>query len=252
MNSLSGLLQSKYHLSLWFCFVLFGAAAQVDQPNSADTLDTFDIKDGSFLLPQPLPKGKYQHAMAIFYVIVPKAWSLDNINAPMFNYSAKYTLPWGFNIQGSVSTLFVSNRINLGPFWNYSKDNFHFGVGYQVAFNYGVLKEFGFNTVLTGWEQQPSVTVGYSFKKSAIIVRGDLYYSSVFYLSEGGNVITFANGGLNGYSITPALEQRLWKNRVMSFGIKMNFIRYHILAWPAFPVNTYRYFVPEFQIGLKF
>lgn len=78
------------------------------------------------------------------------------VNAPMFNYSAKYALSKGFNLQGELSTLFISNRLSAGPFWNYQKENLYLGVGYQVAFNYGVLKQFGFNTVLTGWEQQPS------------------------------------------------------------------------------------------------
>jgi len=48
------------------------------------------------------------------------------------------------------------------------------------------------------------------------------------------------------------LEQRLWANRLFSFGVKVAHIKYHIVAWPAFPVNNYRYYVPEFQLGLKF
>ena len=121
-----------------------------------------------------------------------------------------------------------------------------------MAFNFGILQQFGFNTILTGWEQQPSLTLGYSFEKSAVTVRGDVYYTNSFHLSEGSNVISFTDGGLNGYSVTTSLEQRLWKDRVISFGVKINYVRYHILAWPTFPVNSYRYYVPEFQVGLKF
>jgi len=214
--------------------------------------DHFDIRNSSFLLPLPLPAGKYSHALAVRNVIVPKDWALDNIQAPFINYSAKYTLPKGFNIQGSLSTLFISNQVALGPFWNYSIDNYHFGVGYQVVFDYGVLNQFGFKTKLTGWEQMPSLTVGYSFKKSAIILRGDMYYTNVLHLNEGGNVLTVANGFLNGYGLTATLEERLWANRLFFFGIKVAHIKYHIVAWPAFPVNNYRYYVPEFQLGLKF
>lgn len=230
-----------------------GYSQKTGPPATKESVDDkFDIKRTSFLLPQPLPAGKYHHAIAVYYVIVPKDWSLDNIQAPMFNYSGKYTLPKGFNLQASLSMLIISNRIAFGPYWNYSfNNNFHAGIGYQIAFNAGFLKEFGFNTVLTGWEQQPSVTIGYSFRKSALTIRGDMYYANVFYLEEGGNVVTFKNGGLNGYSITTTLEQRLWGNRLMSFGVKVNLVRYHIIAWPAFPVNRYRYLVPEFQIGYK-
>src|SRR6516225_7804611 len=127
--------------------------------------DSFDIKKGSFLLPLALPPWKYHHSISVFYVVTPRDWTADIINAPMFYYAGKYTLPYGFNLQASLATLFISNRINFGPFWNYSvNDHYHLALGYQVVFNYGFLNQFGFTTQLTGWEQQPSVTLGYSWK----------------------------------------------------------------------------------------
>ena len=222
------------------------------QNQPAPAVDGFDIKTRSFLLPQPLPKGKYSHAIYLLYVVPPKDWTLDVVVAPMFNYTGKYTLPKGFNLQGGISSLIISNRINAGPFWNYVAGKYHFGVGYQIAFNYGFLKQFGFNTVLTGWETQPSLTAGYSFGKTALTIRGDLYNTLDISLSEGGNVISNKDSFINGYSVTTSFEQRLTKNRVMSLGFKMNYLRYHIIAWPSLPVNSYRYFMPEFQLGLNF
>jgi hypothetical protein len=222
-------------------------------PIKSDSVKSeFDIRNSSFLLPLPLPAGKFQHALAIYNVIVPKDWALDNIQAPFFNYSAKYTLPKGFNVQGSLSTLFISNQLKAGPFWNYSVDHYHFGIGYQIVFDYGVLNQFGFKTKLTGWEQHPSVIFGYSFKKSAIILKGDMYYTNVLRLNEAGNVLTVSNGFTNGYGLTATLEERLWADRIFSFGVKVAHIKYHLVAWPAFPVNNYRYYVPEIQLGLKF
>ena len=153
-------------------------------------------------------------------------------------------------MQGDISTIFVSNRITAGPFWNYSINNFHFGAGYQVAFNYGILKQFGFNTILTGWEQQPSLTAGYSFENTTVIVRGDLYYTTAFNLMEEGFVVSNPEKFINGYSVTTNFEQRLHKNKLISLGLKINYLRYHIIAWPALPVNSYRYVIPEFQICL--
>src|SRR6185436_2187950 len=119
-----------------------GCFAQQD-PLAADT---FDIRDGSFLLPLEQPRGKkFHHSIAVYYVVPPRDWTLDIVKAPMFNYTGKYKLPKGFNLQGGISTLIISNRLNLGPFWNKSFDNFHVGIGYQLAFNYGFLKSFGFN-----------------------------------------------------------------------------------------------------------
>ena len=213
--------------------------------------DGFDIKNSSFLLPQPLPKGKYYQSLFLAYVVVPKDWTTETITAPMFGYAGKYTLPYGFNLQASFATLIISYRLNFGPFWNYSVDNFHFGAGYQVAFNYGVLNQFGFNTVLNIWEQQPSLSAGYSFKEMAVILRGDMYLTSSLHETQGGYTVAYPSF-LNGYSVTGTLEQRLWKNHLMSFGVKMNYLKYHLIAWPAFPVNQYRYWVPEFDLGLSF
>ena len=240
-------------LIIVLCFFKNNSSAESNiKPNEDSKTDNFDIKKASFLLPQPLTKDKYSSALYFLNVYIPSAWTLENIKAPMFYYTGKYTLPYGLNLQAGLATLFISNRINLGPFWNYSINNYHFGVGYQVAFNYGVLNQFGFNTTLTGWEQQPSATIGYSFETMAVTLRGDLYWTNALYVSEGDYVIPYTNGFLNGYSFSLNLEQRLWKNRVMSFGIKWNYLKYHILAWPSFPVNRNRYEVPEIQMGLNF
>ena len=236
--------------------ILFGTSqknfAQENKPVAAkEAVNEFDIKKASFLLPQALPKWKFYHAFSIYYVVPPKDWTLDMVKAPFFNYSCKYSLPKAFNVQANVSTIFVSNRISLGPFWNYAVNDFYFAAGYQVAFNYGKLGQFGFNTTLTGWEQQPSLTAAYNFGKTAVILRGDLYYTNALNVGEGGHVIKLQENFLNGYSVTATYDQRLHKNKVLSLGLKINYLRYHIIAWPALPVNSYRYVIPEFQLGIK-
>jgi hypothetical protein len=213
---------------------------------------SFDVRNSSFFLPQSLPSGKYYQDVSILYVVVPKDWTTETLNAPMLSYAGKYTLPHGFNVQASLATLFISYRLNLGPFWNYSSDHYHFGAGYQVAFNYGFLNQFGFNTTLTIWEQQPSISAGYSFKKVAVTLRGDMYYTNSVKETQGGHTVPYSTSSINGYSVMATVEQRLWKARMMSFGFKLNYLRYHIIAWPAFPVNQYRYYVPEFHLGLSF
>lgn len=241
------------YLGLIQMLVLAGASNTLYAQQQDTTLNAgFDMKNGSFLLPQPLPKGKYSHAIYLLYVVPPKDWTLDVVVAPMFNYTGKYTLPKGFNLQGGWSSLIISNRFNAGPFWNCSTGNYHFGIGYQVAFNFGILKQFGFNTILTGWETQPSLTVGYSFGKTALTIRGDLYNTLSITFNEAGNELSSNESFLNGYGVTTSFEQRLTKNRVMSLGFKINYLRYHIIAWPALPASKYRYFMPEFQVGLNF
>ena len=244
-------LGSAFISMIFFFGCISNNYAQQKDPESSKTTDEFDIKDASFLMPQALPPWKFSQAISIYYVVLPKDWTMDVIKAPFFNYSCKLALPLSFNLQAGLSTIFVSNRFNAGPFWNYSVHKFHFAAGNQVVFNYGYLSEFGFNTEITGWEQQPSLIAAYSFGKTAVILRGDLYYTLALDLNEGGFVISPKEHFVNGYSVTATFDQRLYRNKVMSIGLKVNYVRYHIIAWPAFPINSYRYVVPEFQLGLN-
>jgi hypothetical protein len=234
-----------------FSVICFGGTNAIPLNDTTRNAE-FDIKNASFLLPMATPPKKFTSAVFLLNIFIPPDWTLDVIKTPMFCYAAKYSLPHGFNIQANVATMFVSTRIALGPWWNYTSDNFHLGFGYQAAFNYGVLKQFGYHTTLTGWEEQPSFAVGYSFKTMAVVLRGDMYIANALYLHEGGYTVPFTNTFINGYSFTTSLEQRLVKNKVMSVGMKWSFLRYHVLAWPAFPVNSYYYAVPEVQLGLNF
>lgn len=213
--------------------------------------DSFNIYQASFALPQPQPGGHYTSSISVLYVVTPKDWTLDNVTAPMFSYQAKYSLPKGFNAQAGLTSLIISNRIYLGPYWNYKMDDNYIGLGWQVAWNYGRLNQFGFATTLTGWEQQPSIAFGHAFAHTAVTVRADLYWTNALYISEDKNVLSAANGFINGYSFTASFEQKLYKNRAMIIGLKMDYVQYHIIAWPAFPVNGKRYWMPEFQIGLN-
>jgi len=244
-------LRAELISTMIFLFTCQYSFAQQNSTATTASSDTFDIKHATFLMPQELPKWKFSQAISVYYVVPPKDWTLDIVKAPFFNYSCKLALPAAFNLQASFSTILVANRLSVGPFWNYSINNFHFAAGYQLAFNYGYLSQFGFQTKLFVWEQQPSLTAAYSFGKTAVIIRGDLYYTSSVSTYLGGTDVSAHEQFLNGYSVTATFDQRLYKNKVMSLGLKINYVRYHIIAWPALPVNSYRYVVPEFQIGLN-
>jgi hypothetical protein len=229
------------------CFLTTGFSVFSQKKNT----DTFNIYKASFVLPQPLPGGHYSSSISVLYVVTPKDWTLDNITAPMFSYQAKYTLPKGFNLQAGLSSLIISNRIYLGPYWNYKINDNFIGLGWNVAWNYGRLNQFGFATTLTGWEQQPSIAFGHAFARTAVTFRADLYWTNVLYLTEGKNTLTVSNPFINGYSFYAAFDQKLYKNRALTLALKMDYVQYHIIAWPAFPVNGKRYWMPEFQVGLN-
>jgi hypothetical protein len=214
--------------------------------------DSFNIRKKSFLLPQATAPWKYSSSIFLYDIFVPPDWTLDVIKVPMFCYAGKYTLPHNFNIQASLATLLISYRFCVGPVWNYSVGKTHFGLGYQLVYNYGILTEFGYSTRITGFEHQPMILAGYSFNQKAITFKGEVYLTRHLTTYQGDHQFETAGEFTNGYSGTLALEQRLTKNHVLSIAFKWAYIRYHMVAWPAFPVNQYYYNVPEVQVGYNF
>ena len=105
-------------------------------------------------------------------------------------------------------------------------------LGWNVAWNYGRLNQFGFATTLTGWEQQPSISFGHVFAHTAVTFRADLYVTSVLYITEDKNTLTTANSFINGYSFSANFEQKLYKNRAINFGLANGLytVSYYCLA----------------------
>ncbi|CAN5611785.1 hypothetical protein BH10BAC4_BH10BAC4_21790 [soil metagenome] len=214
--------------------------------------DTFDIKTKTFFLPNRTSNRDFRHMISVTRYFLPSDWTNIAVNAPMFNYTARYSLPMGFSIEGGISTLFVSNKFMLGPRWSYSRGNFHVGISYQYGYNLGFLNEWGFSTLVTSWSHLPGVSVGYNFRRSAITLRAGLEYIGDIYYKTGENVTTTSNFKLNGSNLAAILEQRLTKNHLMTFAFEIDHVNFVMLAWPAFPVNNKTYFVPQVTWGYTF
>jgi len=227
-----------------------GLAQSENRPTQPAT-DTFDIRTRSFLLPLSIKPGSWVHALSFTYVDLPSDWTLNQLNEPMLTYSAKLGLPLGFTFQAGLSTLAISNRLAFGPFWNYSVGHMHFGVGWQAGYILGVLNAEGYNTRFTGWDQEPTVIIGHSFKRFALTLKGNLTWTNSVQFSEAGHNVPIWGSFLNGYAVSAGFEQRLYRSKVLQVGFKISSIRYHFLAWPAFPVNESRNFVPEFHLGIN-
>lgn len=228
--------------ALWLLLMLLSASCL------GQSLDKYDVK--TFHVPVPYPSGTFRHTVWVNTYFLPTDWTNVAIGAPMFNYSARYYLPAGFGAEGNVSTLFVSSRFSAGPMWNYGTGKFHFGITYLIGYNLGILNDFGFSTTVTGWNQIPTFSFGYRFKRSSVTAKfGWEYFGNVTY-KTGSNTTTFDQRYLNGWFTKLVLEQKMWKNHTAAFGVTFNRMNFIMLAWPAFPVNNKRYLIPEVSLGL--
>ena len=213
----------------------------------------FLIKERSMYLPAPKPAGKFDHSLSLTQVYLPDQWLEQSVSGPMIEYKANFALPIGFALNGNLKTLLIANDIKFGPSWSYSlTDHLHFAIAYQVGFEFGILKEFGYNNTIKVWEHHPMLRVGYNFKSVAFTVQGRLDWIIDTRLSLDDYATSNITGSaFNGYSVGLFLEQRLTRKNSICFGFIANFNKFHILGWPALNVVDHQYFIPEVNIGFK-
>ena len=134
------------------------------------------IGEQSFVYPDGMPFGSLKHLVGLSMGNLPEdvIETDDLFRAPLFSYAIKFGLPKNFLIDASINTNIVTFQFALGGKWNYRIDRFSFAPGYDLAFFYGQLKRFGFNSSVTGWINYPNLTVGYAFNNFTISVKGEL------------------------------------------------------------------------------
>lgn len=236
-------LPAKVLILILFVGILpFGVAAQEK--------DTFDIVSASLYYPHRFEPKKFTMEVAMSQVKLPFDWLETAIQAPLFHFHATYGLPKGFAVDGRFSTLFVSNQLSVGPRWNYQAGKFSFGAGYDVAYTYGFLNQFGFASTAQSWINYPNISVGWRFKDVAFTLKGEAQVVTYFSTKQGENEISTERNFNNGYSLAIYMEQRIHKNKVLVLGLKNAYAKYHFMAWPAFSTFNRYYNMPEFYIGL--
>ncbi|MBP7476996.1 MAG: hypothetical protein KA797_00625 [Chitinophagales bacterium] len=184
---------------------------------------------------------------------LPKDWLESNINIPFPYYKVKMGLPLHFVAEASIGTIIVSTEAIIGIKFCHSIGRFHFGLGNDLNFNFGWLDGYGFdNSTLFAWDNEPNIAIGWNFDNMALTTYFKTHIMMDYFINNGGNKTNQSKNVFNGYTIGFNIEQRLFKNKVASFGIAINEARFHILAWPVYnPVKSY-YLIPQLNLGIQF
>lgn len=168
---------------------------------------------------------------------------------PLIKFTALMGLPSNFLLEGKVNTELVTNQFVLGARWVYDFDeNFHGDVGYSVAYLYGQLKEFNYNSKISGWFSYPSASLGYDFGNLALTLRGGLSFINSLQSTSGTTTVDFAVARANGFYYRITLEQRFYKNTTVGIGFQMNYVKFYYPEWLMFPAFDRKYWIPELQI----
>ena len=211
------------------------------------------VRTNSFTYPNELEFGGWKNLISLTLAKLPEdvvEEASAYIYSPLFNYDAIYGLPAGFSAHGNFSTNWISFHLSVEPKWSYRYKRFSFAVGYEVAYIYGRLYKFGFNSKIKGWLNTPNLTVGVAFNKFTMSFKAEaIFITSLEQFND--DIITSTDKNRSaGYSFGLTVEQPLWKNNFISLTLKGNYTRFYYPSWAAFPTWDRYNFIPEVIIGL--
>ncbi len=168
---------------------------------------------------------------------------------PLFKFAAVMGLPSNFLLDGKINTELVTNEFNLGVRWVYAFDEqLHADVGYSLAYLYGQLKQFAYDSKISGWTSYPSVALGYNFGSLALTFRGTLSLINSLQSTSGTTTVDFALARFNGFNYRITIEQRFYKTTTVGIGFQVNYVRFYYPEWLMFPTFDRYYWIPELQI----
>lgn len=196
--------------------------------------------------------GEYKHELSLLLAKLPEdqiestsAW----IYAPLFTYHAKYGLPVGFNLKGSASTNIITYHFRTGLQWSYNIKRVTFSLNSDVAYWFGRLNSFGFNSGVNAWNGYSNLTMGIEFDKFTLTIQTETNY--VISIKQTADDIETENqkSFLAGGSVAIYIEQPAWKENYMTLGVRFTYSKLYWPSWAVFPSWDRLHVIPEIFIG---
>lgn len=213
----------------------------------------FEILNNSIFLPHKIQDWKYKQAVGISMVYLPKDWLESAYSLPMVYYKSNFWLKKGFAINTDIRTIIAASDIAIGASWNVNlSPKLYLGLGYQVSYGLGMLYDLGYDNILTVLGHRPYFKLGCKWKNLALTFKGGIDFSDKIHFDAGTTNLSGNIESLNGYNLSIFIEQRMFKYKSFSIGYTSNFMKFHILSWPAFTYTKNMYYVPELTTLFNF
>ncbi len=211
-----------------------------------------DVKKGSFHFPRVTEFKEYTHEISLILAKLPEAQieaTSNWIYAPLFSYHFRYGLPNNFAVNSTFSTNIITYFFRSGFVWNYEFGNFAFGTTLDIAYWFGILRQFGFDSEVNSWNAFPGVVLGYAFDDFVLTFAAESNY--ILSIEQKADDITTESSKtfLAGTTLSFFVEQPVWKDNFMSLGLKLNFEKIYWPAWAVFPSWDRYFLIPEVFIG---
>lgn len=239
-------------LRRWIVFSLLFIASRCSYTQEQEPIP-FDILEHSIHLPHTFKDWRYKQALGFSLSYLPKDWLESAVSLPMLYYKSNFSIKKGFAINSDIRCILVANEVAIGPSWNRRlNDKLFVGVGYQLSYGLGILYDLGYDNSLNVIGHKPYVKLGYLCKDLTFTFKGGVDFTNKLYFEAGATALAGNLESLNGYNFSLFVEQRMFKNKSFSIGYTSNFLKFHILGWPAFTYTKEMYYIPELTTLFNF
>lgn len=203
--------------------------------------------------PDPYQNGEFHSAAGIALSALPRTIVEEEIRTiPLIDFQCRYGLPANFSLYGRVNTNVLTNFVKVAPQWSVKGGRLSLGVGYGLAFWYGMANFDGFDVTASSWMNFPTVSLGVDFEDWLVTFSGDMQIVTTRSTKVEEQVVGTDKNYVSGYGIGISIEQPFYNNTHSLVSFKLNYTQAVYQAWLAF--STFRqYFVfPEFSFSLLF
>ena len=213
-----------------------------------------NFNENAFFYPHSFRSGQIISSLGLSTAKLPEdvVETDDIFRAPLFSYKLKYGLPENFLAEGGLETNLITFHFSAGPKWNYEDNKWGFSVGGDIAYWFGQLEQFGFDTKFNGWILYPNLSAGYRFNKFTLSLKSEVVLNLAETSTNGELEISDDLDFYNGWTIGVYLEQPLWKDNYVVIGIRSTFLKFYYPMWAAFSTFDRTFFIPEALFSFNF
>jgi len=240
--------RSKKYLTFFFLILLIGNNyAQEKQKD-------FNY----FIYPQQFESTHFKHCLSIYAAKLPEDVVEEASNwifAPVFAYSVKFGISENFALTSGIKSNIITHHFSLGARWIHRWNKFAVALGYDGAYFFGYLDNFGFESKINGWFTYPNITIGYQFTGFTLAIRIEALI--LMSLNETIDDMKINHdigkyvGKYDGLSLGLYIEQPFWKRAVVVLGMKFTVSRFYYPAWMAFTRFDRPLLIPETVLGFN-
>jgi hypothetical protein len=201
----------------------------------------------TFIYPNGNQPFKFNSTISVILTKLPLDWIETAKTEPIVLLATQYSLPVHFSIDAGVQSNFKSNLVRMGSKYHYSYGAFSASAGIDAAFQYHYAKAYESVNKVWGWASYPNLSIGYTTADLSFTLISELNYIYSQNIKYEEVKILHSENILAGYSVGLYVEQKLFKEQVLTLGLINNFQKQFFTSVSTF--NRY-YYIPQIYFGL--